>query len=202
MPRAAAALIALVSWIALAVQFRATLGLNGSIMETLWILFRYFTVLTNVLVAVVMTGIALGRPRFASPAVMGFVTLAILLVGVVYMTLLRGMVELSGGALLADVLLHKLVPALVPLFWLLFARRGGLGWRDPLVWSLYPLAYFAYALVRGSFDGRYAYPFIDLAALGPAQVALNAVAIAAAFLIAGLAFVWLDGTLARRPARR
>jgi hypothetical protein len=201
-PRIAAAAIALVGWFALAVQFRATFGQTGSVAETLWILLRYFTVLTNVLVAVVMTGIVLGRPRFAAPAILGFVTFAIMLVGVVYMTLLRGLVELSGGALLADTLLHKVVPVLVPAFWLLFGPKGGLRWRDPAVWSIYPIAYFAYALARGAIEGRYAYPFIDLGALGAAQVALNAALIAAAFFLAGMAVVWLDGALARRTARR
>ena len=201
MPRIAAALIALVCWFALAVQFRATFGQNASVTETLWILLRFFTVLTNLLVAIVMTGIAFGLPRSDSPSLLGFVTLAIALVGVVYMTLLRGMLELSGGALLADTLLHKVVPILVPAYWLLWGRKGGLGWRDPVIWCIYPLGYFVYALVRGSIEGRYAYPFIDLAALGPARVALNAVLIAAAFLAAGFAFVWLDGTLARRRAR-
>ena len=201
MPRIAAALIALVCWLALAVQFRATLGQTGSVAETLWILLRFFTVLTNLLVGVVMSGIALGSLRFASPRLLGFVTLAILLVGIVYMTLLRGLLELSGGALLADMLLHKVTPVLVPLYWLAFVRKGGLGRRDPLIWCLFPLAYFAYALVRGAIEGRYAYPFIDLASLGPARVALNALLIAAAFLAAGFAFVWLDGRLARRAAR-
>jgi hypothetical protein len=201
-PRAFAAAIALIGWIALTVQFRATLALTGSIAEALWVLLRYFTVLTNLLVAVVMTGLALGRPRFASPALLGFVTVAILLVGLVYVTLLRGMLELSGGALLADVLLHQLVPLLVPLFWLRFAGKGELRWRDPFLWSLYPLFYFIYALWRGSIEGRYAYPFMDVGALGAIGVAVNAAAIAVAFILAGLAFVGLDRLLARRGAGR
>lgn len=201
MPRIAAALVALIGWVALAVQFSATFGQTGSTGQTLWILLRFFTVLTNLMVAVVMTGIALDRPRFASPRLLGFVTLAIVLVGVVYMTLLRGLLELSGGAWLADALLHKVVPVLVPLYWLAFVRKGGLGWRDPFLWSLYPITYFIYALALGSAEGKYAYPFIDLAALGPARVALNAVLIAIAFIAAGVAFVRLDDTLARRATR-
>ncbi|MDQ3074296.1 MAG: Pr6Pr family membrane protein [Pseudomonadota bacterium] len=201
MPRIFAALIALVAWVALAVQYRATLGLADSVPQALWVLLRYFTVMTNLLVAVVMTGIALDRPRFGAPILLGFVTLSILLVGIVYMTLLRGMLELSGGALLADALLHKCVPLLVPSFWLAFAPKGQLGWRDPWWWSLYPCAYFAYALMRGSAEGAYAYPFIDLGTLGPARVAINAAAIAAAFLAAGFGFVALDRALARRAPR-
>lgn len=201
MPRVFATLIALVAWAGLAVQFRSTLSFIGSVPQTIWVLLRYFTVMTNLLVAVVLTGLALGRPRFGAPILLGFVTLSILLVGIVYMTLLRGMIELSGGALLADALLHVWVPLLVPLFWLAFASKGKLGWRAPWWWSLYPLAYFAYALARGSAEGAYAYPFIDLDALGLARVAINSAAIAAAFLAAGFGFVALDRALARRATR-
>ena len=199
MARAAAAFIALVAWIGLAVQFRATLASGYSAAETAWILVRFFTVLTNLAVAVTMTLLALGKRL--SPGWLGGVTLAILLVGVVYMTLLRGLLDLSGGALLADTLLHKVTPLLVPAWWLLFAAKGRLQWRDPALWALFPLAYFPYALVRGAVEGKYAYPFIDVAALGWPAVALNAALIAAGFLVAGLALVALDRALARRTAR-
>jgi hypothetical protein len=36
-----------------------------------------------------------------------------MLVGIVYWLLLRGLLELSGGALMADALLHTVVPILV-----------------------------------------------------------------------------------------
>ena len=197
--RAFAGAIALVAWLGLAVQLRATMGLTGSFAEALWVMLRYFTIITNLLVAIVMTAVALRRSRSAEPFPIGFVTLSILLVGVVYMTLLRGVVELSGGALLADTLLHKVTPLLTALFWLACAPKGTLRWRDPVAWSVFPLAYFVYALLRGSAEGKYAYPFIDLAALGPVQVGINAIGIAAAFLIAGALFVWLDRALARGP---
>ena len=83
------------------------------------------------------------------------------------MTLLRGLLDLSGGALLADTLLHKVMPLLVPLFWLAFVRKGGLALARSFFLGLYPIAYFIYALARGSVEGKYAYPFIDLARSGP-----------------------------------
>ena len=146
--RAFAGAIALIAWLGLAVQLRATIGLTGSFGEALWVMLRYFTIITNLLVAIVMTAIAVSRSRSAEPFPIGFVTLSILLVGVVYMTLLRGIVELSGGALLADTLLHKVTPLLTALFWLACAPKGTLRWRDPLLWSLFPLAYLVYALLR------------------------------------------------------
>ena len=127
----------------------------------------------------------------------GGVTLAILLVGIVYATLLNGLVELSGGALLADFILHRFTPVLVPLWWLAFATKGGLRARDPLLFALYPLAYFGYALARGAADGRYPYPFMDVARLGWDETGLNALIMAAGFLVAGFGLYRLDRALAR-----
>ena len=200
MARLAAALVALVAWVALAVQLDASFGLAESLGEALWAMLRYFTVLTNLLVAVVMSFIALGVR--VPPFVTGGTTLSIVLVGVVFFLLLRGLLELSGGAALADLLMHKVTPVLVPLWWLAFADKGGLRRRDCLLWALYPLAYFGYALVRGKAEGRYAYPFIDVASLGGAAVALNGLLIALGFVIAGLALVALDARMARTAPNR
>jgi hypothetical protein len=190
MPRPAAVLIALIAWAGLIIQFTATFAGAGSLGETLWILTRFFTVLTNLVVAVTFTAIALGRR--VSNFLMGGVTLAIVLVGLVYALLLRGLVHLSGGAVLADLLLHKIVPLLVPLYWLFLAPKGDLRWRDPWLWTLYPLLYFAYALARGLAGDKYPYPFMDVTMIGWPHTAINAAAIAAAFVIAGHALVWLD----------
>jgi len=190
MHRAAAALVALICWAGLAIQFAATYGHQHGILATSWILLRFFTVITNLLVAVIMTWVAIGGR--ARPFLLGGITIAILLVGVVYMTLLRGLVELSGGALLADMLLHKVSPVAMTLWWLLFAPRKALRWGDALWWGVYPLAYFAYALVRGHYEHKYPYPFMDVGRLGGLQTATNAGGIAVGFIAAGLALVWLD----------
>jgi len=194
--RLAALLVALTAWAGLAIQWQASTALTGSAGAALWAMLRFFTILTNVLVAIVFTAAALGAKRAARPFLLGGTTLAILLVGIVYFLLLRGLLELSAGALLADTLLHMVTPALVPLWWLAFAPKGGLRPRDPLLWALLPLAYFAYALARGAADGRYPYPFMNVAALGWGQTLVNGLAIAAGFLVAGLLLVRLDRALA------
>lgn len=190
MPRAGAALVAIVCWAGLAVQFSATYGAQHDVATTLWILARFFTILTNVLVAIAMTGIAIGRR--GSAFVLGGLTLAILLVGIVYAFLLAGLHELRGPALVADVLLHKVSPVLMALWWLLFAPRAKLKWSAPLWWGVYPFAYFAYALARASTDGKYPYPFMDIPKIGWLQTAINAGGIALAFILAGLILVWVD----------
>ena len=190
MRNVAAAIVALICWAGLAIQFSATYANQHDVVSTLWILVRFFTVLTNLALAIIMTWVAIGRR--VSPFLLGGITLAILLVGVVYMTLLRGLIELSGGALLADTLLHKVSPVVMALWWLFFAPRAKLKRSDPIWWAAYPLAYFIYALVRGHYEGKYPYPFMNLDRLGPVQTAINAGGIAMAFIIAGFALVWID----------
>jgi hypothetical protein len=190
MHKAAAALVAIVCWAGLAVQFSATYGHQHQLASTLWILLRFFTIITNLLVALAMTWVAIGGR--ASPTLLGGLILAIMLVGVVYLTLLQGLVHLSGPALVADTLLHKVSPVLMALWWLLFAPRAKLRWSAPLAWSVYPVAYLVYALARGHFDGIYPYPFLDVPKLGWPQTALNIGGIAMGFIVAGFALVWLD----------
>jgi hypothetical protein len=190
MPRAAAALVAILCWAGLAVQFSATYGSQHHVGAALWILARFFTILTNLLVAIVMTGVAIGRRE--SAFTLGGLTLAILLVGVVYAFLLAGLHELRGQALVADFLLHKASPVLMALWWLLFAPRAKLKWSAPLWWTIYPLAYFAYAVVRGATEHKYPYPFMDVGKIGWLQTALNAGGMAMAFILAGFLLVWID----------
>ena len=196
MDRLAAGAIALIAWAGLAIQFNATWHTMGSIGEALWVLARFFTIITNLIVALTFTAIVFGWQ--VSPVLLGGVTLAIVLVGAVYMLLLRGLLELSGGALLADTLLHKVVPVLVPIWWLVFARKGGLRTRDPWLWAVYPLAYFAYAITRGLAGDKYPYPFMNVAEIGWLQTLTNSGLVALCFLLAGFAFCWLDRRLLGR----
>lgn len=195
--RAAAGAIALIGWVGLAVQLSAVTDQVGSMAGAIWIMLRFFTILTNLIVAVVLTGIALGQPAFRSQSLLGLMTLSILFVGAVYVLLLRGLVELSGGAATANVILHYIVPSLAPLFWLLFAPKDALKWRDPLLWAGYPLAYFAYALARGAVDGKYPYPFMDIPKVGWASALTTVAIILIAYLLVGMIFVWLGRLLDR-----
>jgi hypothetical protein len=194
--RAAAGVIALVCWIGLAVQFKAILDQGQSVPAVVWIMIRYFTILTNLLVAVVFTGLALSKSAFARPWLLGGTTLAIILVGVVNYLLLRGLVELSGGAKLADAITHYVMPISVPIFWLTLAPKGQLSRRYPLRWAAYPVTYLVYALIRGTADGKFAYPFLDYTK-GWTQTAITVLLIFLAFVAGGFALVWVDGLLGR-----
>jgi hypothetical protein len=195
MPRIAAALIALVCWAGIALQFSATYANQHDVLLTLWVLARFFTIISNLAVAIAMTRLSLGAR--VSPFVLGGLTLAILLVGIVYLILLRGLHPLSGAALLANHLLHYVSPVAMAAYWLLFVPHGRLRWSAPLLWMLFPLTYFIYAIARGEIDGRYPYPFLDAGKIGLGQTVINGLAIAAGFIPFGLAVVGLDRRLGR-----
>ena len=191
MARAAAAFIALVCWVGIGLQFWASFTFRHyDLVLTLWTLARFFTIISNLALAITMTAVAAGRR--VSPLVLGGMTLAILLVGIVYGTLLRGLHPLSGLPLIANYLLHDASPVAMALYWLFFVPRGRLRWSAPWWWVIFPLAYFLYALARGQLDHHYPYPFIDVGKLGWTQVALNAGGIALAFILAGFGLVWVD----------
>jgi hypothetical protein len=193
-----AACIAAVAWIGLLLQFSETYSTHSSVLATLWIIFAYFTITTNLLVAVVFTFVAMNRTALRSNWVIAGTMLSIVLVGVIVALLLRGALELSGGSALVDKLVHVATPVLVPSFWIFFVRKGGLTWRDPLLWAIYPLLYLAYGITRGLLTGSYAYPFLNVVSLGWQRTASNAFLIAVGFMISGYAVVGIDRQLASR----
>ena len=182
----------------LAIQFTATFVHVGSVGASLWILLRYFTIIANLLVALVFTGVAARRPPFGTPSVLGGVTLIILLVAIVYQILLRGTLQQNGTEKLADLFLHSVTPLLVLVAWTFYAPKGALRFRDLLLWAAIPILYLGYALVRGARDGLYPYPFIDVGRIGWAQTGINAGAIAIGFMLVGFVMVWFDRRLGGR----
>lgn len=157
--------------------------------------FGYFTVITNLLVCAALTAPAVAPKSkmarfFDLPFARGGVAASIAFVSLAYHVLLRKMWHPEGLQLLADTLLHYGVPALYLAYWFIRVRDGAaLRWADPLSWSVYPTAYFAYALVRGEIIGRYPYAFIDVSAIGYPQTLVNAVVLLAVFVVVGAALV-------------
>jgi hypothetical protein len=65
---------------------------------------------------------------------------------------------------------------------------------------LFPALYLGWALLVGRWTGHYPYPFLDLAALGAATVARNALVVGLAFAAFG-ALLWrIDARLGARSA--
>ncbi len=188
--------MAAAAWAGLAVDFAASDQRWGAAVPAIWAMLRYFTITTNLAVAVAFTALMAGLPPRAVPRTLAGLSLSILLVGIVFKLMLEGL--FTHGLGLGNLLMHRATPILVPIYWLVFVPKGRLRAADPFVWLLYPLAYLAYALWRGAVDGRYPYPFLDLARIGPHGVAANAVVIGAGFLFTGFFCVWVDRMLGNR----
>ena len=202
MDRALSLAIAFVAGAALVAQAVVTwrvLGAEATAPALIWSLAGYFTVLTNLLIVLVLAGAGV-RGRRAPPVVAGALTLAIALVGVVYHALLAGLWAPQGLAWWADQGLHSAVPALTVIWWVAAARKDELSSRAPVWWLLWPALYLVYAMLRGLATGWYAYPFLDLDALGAGRVAANTLAILVVLLAAGFAMLglarWLDRPVA------
>lgn len=187
-PRIAARSLAALAWTALLLQLflslRLSLANGDGIVHGLWNYLAYFTVLTNLLVAVVATrGLQSTDGGLDAPWRGGAVT-AIVLVGLGYHLLLRNVWSPQGAQWLADVLLHYAVPLASLAWWLVLPPRGRIDAAAPLRWLAWPVAYAAYALARGTITGFYPYPFIDVTALGLPRVLLNTAGLMLAFVFA------------------
>ncbi len=193
--------MALLGWGGLAIQLYVILLMRwssgASVIGGLLSYFSFFTVITNTMVATVLTYAAISRPSkgrtfFLQSWVSSGIAVSTIVVGVAYSLLLRQLWQPHGLAWLANELLHDVMPVLFTLYWWFCVPKGSLRVSHIGVWALYPALYFAYILLRGHLLGVYPYPFIDVNKLGYAQVFLNAGEILAGFVGVALMLVALD----------
>ncbi len=201
------AAIAACAWLGLIIQYAvfvaAGLEKLRSLLGTTVRYFGFFTILSNLLIAVGLTARLVApssRPGrfFARPSVAAASALYIAVVALVYDLVLRRMWSPTGWQLLADVLLHDLVPASYVLYWGLVLPRARLPWRAAVTWLLFPACYFAYTLVRAPWVGGYPYSFLDARALGYGPVLLNGLYLLLVFLVLGLGLIAVARWLGRR----
>ena len=164
-------------------------------------LFAYFTIQSNILVAVSALLTAL-RPDVDTllRRVLRLTSLvAITVTGVVYHLVLAGLVELTRAGAFADLLVHTVVPLLAVLGWLLFGPRGRTSWRVVGLSVVFPLLWLAFTLVRGPLVGGFwPYPFVDVDELGWGQVLLTCAGLAVLFVALAAGAHGLDRLLLRR----
>ncbi len=161
----------------------------GSVSGAILNLSRFFTILTNFLVMLVMFRVGLAK-QAPSTAIISAVVMSITGVGLVYHALLAHLWDPQGLHAVADQLVHTVAPALSLLWWLWYVNRNELSWKKPAVWIAWPLLYSVYALARSSQSGEYPYPFLDVAAHGLPQVLINIVGLGAAFFIIGSVMIF------------
>ncbi|WP_273820096.1 Pr6Pr family membrane protein [Pseudomonas asplenii] len=198
---------AVLGWSGLGIQMYLILisrwQAGASLLGGLITFFSFFTVLTNTLVAVVLTcevtsRDSWGRRFFLKPSVRTAIVANIVVVGLAYSLLLRSLWHPQGFQWLADELLHDVMPALFVVYWWVCVPKGRLRFPQVLAWLAYPLVYFAYVLLRGHLIGAYPYPFVDVDRLGYPQVFVNAGQILLGFVLVSLLLIGMDRWGGRR----
>lgn len=194
---------ATVAWLAVGLQFYLIiLNRVTSVPEAIIRFFSFYTILTNILVALCFTVLLL-KPNsrsgkfFSRPNVVTAVTLYITVVGITYNLILRSLWNPQGLQQVVDELLHVVIPVFFILSWCTFALKAGLQWKNIFPWLIYPFVYLVFILFRGAFSGFYPYPFINVNALGYYKVFLNSIGLFVAFLLVSLLLV----AIAKRMSR-
>lgn len=205
-----AATMALLGWGAVAIEcvisLHKSLAEGRGLAEALFLFLRYFTILTNIGIALLMTITAgrLSRGRPLPPASLYAAALVyIVIVSITYEAMLRRLWSPQGVQFYTDMTMHDVIPLLSLWFWIAFAPKAPLGWGDPLRWLAFPAVYFAVTLGAGRLGASYPYGFLDPDKLGYTGVVVNGVAFLAAFFGLGLAIKAVAGVLSGgkdRPA--
>ncbi|NRF41040.1 Pr6Pr family membrane protein [Pedobacter foliorum] len=187
-------------WFALVAQFYLTTqNALVPVDESVIRYFSFFTVLTNIIVAVCFTALLFkkeGSSFFTKPGTLTATAVYISVVAIIYNLILRFTWEPKGLQMVVDELLHAIVPLIFVVYWLMYVPKNTLKWRDTFSWLIYPFIYLMFILFRGSVSGFYPYPFVDVAKYGYETVFVNCVYVMLVFL--GLSFlsVWI-GSKAR-----
>ena len=154
--------------------------------------FSFFTIEANILTAAVFLGGAVlttcprGWPYFR-----GAVTLYMVITGIVYAVLLSN-VDVQLQSAWTNAVLHRILPLLLLADWVFFPPWARIPAVKALGWLAFPLAYFAYSLLRGPFAHFYPYPFLNARVHGYLYVFVYAIVLTPIMALLALA-VWRIG---------
>jgi hypothetical protein len=167
-------------------------------------LFSYFTIQSNVLVAVATFLIITGRMRTQWFRVIRLASLiGITVTGVVAAVALPPSPDYSTANLICDRLLHIVVPVLAFVGWIAFGPRGFVTRRDLLPTLGWPVLWLVATLGLAPLTHWYPYPFLNVDVLGWGSVLVNSAGIALLFLLLAALALWADrrlpGDRAREP---
>lgn len=164
-------------------------------------LISYFTIQSNLIVCVVSFTLLRDPARdgdfWRIARLVSVVCIAV--TGLVYVSVLRGLFELTPAARVADTGLHYLTPLLAVFGWLLFGPRPRVERRTVALALVFPVAWLVYTLIRGALIDEYPYPFVDVATKGYPTVLTNCAVVTVVFLaVAALVFL-ADRSLPKAP---
>jgi hypothetical protein len=137
--------------------------------------FTYFTILSNILVAVILT-MMFFRPQrdsFVWRVLRLDTIIMITVTGVVYNAILAANSDAVAWGAFATTIEHRITPVLTVVVWLLVGPHGWINLKACLGALVLPIGWLIFALIRGAIIGAYPYPFLDVVELGYGQVFIN-----------------------------
>lgn len=172
---------------------------------TQWYKLTYYTQLSNLLVLGLLGYLVVSmwkkdRNTFTDQAIIrskAMVTLAITLTFIVYAVLLAPIAEPSEFYTFQNLMLHYITPLYMIVDWLMFDARGHYKKFDSLIWTVIPIIYVIFSLVKGRVfhvpipfneESPYPYFFLNVDIYGWSKVIGYIAVIAGFYLILGSIF--------------
>ena len=187
---------AILALIALFAQLMQSIGADRSTVD----FFSYFTIQSNLIAVGVLLWVALKPVEGPGPVsrdmIRGAPVLYLGITGVVFALLLSDLPLVTVP--FANTVLHKLMPVVMLVDWIIDPPSQALTFRNALSWLIYPLAWLAYTMIRGVLVGWYPYPFLNPEVMG----GYGRVMIVVLFILLGaLLFIWFITWVGRMMRR-
>jgi hypothetical protein len=152
--------------------------------------FSFFTIQSNIIGVIAVTTAALA-PTAARESVWlsqlrGAATLYMAITGMIFSLLLSG-ADVQTPIPWVNSVLHYVFPLFIVVDWLVDRSVRPLSFRQGLIFLAYPIAYGAFALIRGPIVDWYPYPFLDPRVHGYPYVAVMMIFVS----VVGLALAWV-----------
>jgi hypothetical protein len=191
---ASAALLTQLSMTIRGIDVAPTAGVAPTALTRVIRYLSFFTVESNILVAVVAFTLA-DRPSRdgAGWRVLRLSSLiGIAVTGIIYATLLRPLVHLHGATTLTDIAFHYVVPVMAVGGWLLFGPRPRI--TDGTLYGAmaWPVLYTVYTWLHGAATSWYPYSFVDAKVIGYVPALRNGIGIVMLLLGVAVVFMTLD----------
>ena len=159
-----------------------------------WNLFSYFTTDSNLITAMmlILATLVIWRNKAFGGwfrYLRGGAVVYMIITAVVYQVLLAD----TGANDWDNFMLHRLAPAFVVLWYILFPSAKSVSAKQANWWLLFPAAWTIYTLIRATIIDWYPYPFLNPAEVdGVSGVALHMIGIALGFVIVSQIVAWIS----------
>ena len=160
----------------------------------------YFTIWSNITVAVVMTMLA-RNPRLDTVVRRALRLASLLMITVtalVYHLVLAAAIDVEGWSLITDPLLHTITPLVTVVVWGVWGPRGWITARLLPLSLAVPLLWTVWMLARGAVIDAYPYGFANVAELGYPVVVRNLALVLLFTLVLAAVFWGIETLLQRR----